>query len=75
MSATYRLYYSPDSANLAVRMVLEDQGIAYRAERVDRAGGGLDEPSFRRAAHAEGIEGRLFIAPDYPLGDLRSVTG
>ena len=44
----YRLYWSPDSANLVVRMVLERGGLAYRDERVDRAGGGLDEPAFRR---------------------------
>ncbi|WP_163575849.1 glutathione S-transferase family protein [Halomonas faecis] len=44
----YRLYGSPDSANLPVRMVLERAGLGYRDVRVDRAGGGLDEPAFRR---------------------------
>ncbi|MDI5892810.1 glutathione S-transferase family protein [Halomonas rhizosphaerae] len=44
----YRLYGSPDSANLVVRMVLESEGIPYREERVDRAAGGLDAPAFRR---------------------------
>ncbi|XKH59063.1 glutathione S-transferase family protein [Halomonas sediminis] len=44
----YRLYYSPDSANLVVRMVLEIRGIPYSAQRVDRAAGELDAPDFRR---------------------------
>lgn len=44
----YRLYGSPDSANLPVRMVLERAGLGYREVRVDRAGGGLDDPAFRR---------------------------
>ncbi|TFH85500.1 glutathione S-transferase family protein [Billgrantia azerbaijanica] len=44
----YRLYGSPDSANLPVRMVLERAGFDYRDVRVDRAGGGLDDPAFRR---------------------------
>ena len=44
----YRLYGSPDSANLVVRMVLESEGIPYREVRVDRAAGGLDDPAFRR---------------------------
>ncbi|MCL7940485.1 glutathione S-transferase family protein [Halomonas sp. ATCH28] len=44
----YRLYCSPDSANLVVRMVLESEGIPYREVRIDRAAGGLDDPDFRR---------------------------
>ncbi|MDI5987236.1 glutathione S-transferase family protein [Halomonas sp. M4R5S39] len=44
---TYRLFYSPDSANLVIRMVLEELGAGYRAVRIDRARGGLDDPAFR----------------------------
>lgn len=53
-SPTYRLYYSPDSANLVIRMVLEMVGASYRDIRVDRAKGGLDDPAFR-ALNPQGL--------------------
>ncbi|WP_416137997.1 hypothetical protein ACM26W_16145 [Halomonas sp. HK25] len=34
-----------------------------------------ERPGIRRAASTEGIVGRLFIAPHYPVLDLRGVTG
>lgn len=43
----YRLFYSPDSANLVIRMVLEEVGASYQDTWVDRARGGLDDPAFR----------------------------
>lgn len=51
---TYRLFYSPDSANLVIRMVLEELGTNYRAVWVDRAKGGLDDPAFR-ALNPQGL--------------------
>ncbi|EPC00839.1 hypothetical protein L861_13700 [Litchfieldella anticariensis FP35 = DSM 16096] len=53
-SPSYRLYYSPDSANLVIRMVLEEIGVGYRDVRVDRAKGGLDDPQFR-ALNPQGL--------------------
>ncbi|GGY04128.1 glutathione S-transferase [Litchfieldella qijiaojingensis] len=53
-SPTYRLFYSPDSANLVIRMVLEEVGATYREVRVDRAKGGLDDPAFR-ALNPQGL--------------------
>ncbi|MFC3283971.1 glutathione S-transferase family protein [Litchfieldella rifensis] len=50
----YRLFYSPDSANLVVRMVLEEVGATYQEVRVDRARGGLDDPAFR-ALNPQGL--------------------
>nr|WP_234279172.1 hypothetical protein [Halomonas alkalisoli]MCE9681025.1 hypothetical protein [Halomonas alkalisoli] len=44
----YRLYCSPDSANLVVRMVLESEGIPYREVRINRAAGALDAALPRR---------------------------
>lgn len=34
-----RLHWSPDSANLVIRMALEELGLAYEADRIDRARG------------------------------------
>lgn len=51
---TYRLFYSPDSANLVIRMVLEELGASYRAVWVDRGKGGLDDPAFR-ALNPQGL--------------------
>lgn len=45
---TLRLHWSPDSANLVVRMALEELGLGYAAVRVDRARGGLGAPAFLR---------------------------
>lgn len=50
----YRLYFSPDSANLVIRMVLEEVGATYQEVRVDRAHGGLDDPAFR-ALNPQGL--------------------
>lgn len=45
---SYILYYSPDSANLAVRMALEEAGASYRDELVDRARRAQKSPEFLR---------------------------
>ncbi len=41
-----RLYWSPDCANLVVRMVLHELGLPYEAVLVDRAAGGLRRHDF-----------------------------
>lgn len=43
-----RLHWSPDSANLVVRLALEELGLAYQAVRVDRAAGGHKSPGYLR---------------------------
>lgn len=45
---TLRLHWSPDSANLVVRLALEELGLNYEAVRVDRARGGLTTPGYLR---------------------------
>jgi glutathione S-transferase len=41
-----RLHWSPDSANLVVRIALEELGLAYEAIRVDRAAGEHRSPGY-----------------------------
>lgn len=43
---TLRLHWSPDSANLVVRIALEELGLAYEAVRLDRARGGHKAPPY-----------------------------
>lgn len=43
----YVLHYTPDTAALIVRLVLEEIGAPYRAVLIDRASGGLDRPAYR----------------------------
>ena len=45
---TLRLHWSPDSANLVVRLALEELGLAHEGVRVDRARGGLRTPEYLR---------------------------
>jgi len=42
----YTLFYSPDSANLVVRMALEEIGVAYEALEVDRRQNAQRSPAF-----------------------------
>ncbi len=41
------LHYTPDTAALPVRILLEDLGLPYSARLVDRAGGELASPGYR----------------------------
>lgn len=43
----YVLHFSPDSASLVVRMVLEELSLPYELRLVDRAAGALDSPDYR----------------------------
>jgi glutathione S-transferase len=44
---TYRLYYSPDSANLVIRMALEEMALAYESELAPRKRVDRDDVFFR----------------------------
>ena len=44
---TYTLYYSPDSANLVIRMVLEELRLDYQGHEVPRKRTDRDEGSLR----------------------------
>ena len=43
----YVLHYSPDSASMAVRMVLEDLNLPYRLQLVNRDDNSRDRPAYR----------------------------
>ena len=43
---TLRLHWSPDSANLVVRVALEELGLAFEAVRIDRARAGHRQPEY-----------------------------
>jgi glutathione S-transferase len=44
----YLLHYSPDSASLAVRILLAELGVPHRARQIDREAGELASPAYRR---------------------------
>ena len=44
----YILHHTPDSAALIVRLVLEELGLPYQIAPVDREGGALDSPAYRK---------------------------
>ena len=43
---TLRLHWSPDSANIVVRIALEELGLAFQPVRVDRAAGEHKQPAY-----------------------------
>ena len=43
----YVLHFTPDTAAMAVRVVLEDLGLPYSARLIDRAAGELASPAYR----------------------------
>lgn len=43
----YVLHYYPDTASLAVRMVLAELGVQHRCALIDREGGALASPAYR----------------------------
>ncbi len=45
---TYRLHYFPDNANLVIRMALEELGVPYQEQLVDRRRGEHRGPAYRR---------------------------
>lgn len=44
----YVLHYYPDTASLAVRMVLAELGVQHRCELIDREAGVLSSPAYRK---------------------------
>ncbi len=44
----YILHHTPDSAALIVRLVLEELGLPYQIAALDRDGGALDSPDYRK---------------------------
>jgi glutathione S-transferase len=45
---TLRLHWSPDSANLVIRIALEELGLSFETVRVNRAAGELKQPAYLR---------------------------
>ena len=43
----YVLHYFPDTASLAVRMVLAELGVQHRCQLIDRQAGALNSPEYR----------------------------
>ncbi|MBL4927405.1 glutathione S-transferase family protein [Fuscibacter oryzae] len=60
-----RLHSSPDSASMAVRMILEELGLPHEVRVLDRTGGALQSPDYR-ALHPLG----LIPALDTPDGTM-----
>lgn len=60
---TLRLHWSPDSANLVVRLALEELGLPYDAVRLDRAAGGHRAPGYLRL----NPQGLIPVLEDGPL--------
>jgi len=47
METRYRLHYAPDNASLVIRLVLEEMGLPYHTELVDRRQKAQDGPAYR----------------------------
>ena len=67
----YILHYRPDSASLAVRLVLEELGQPYRAALLDRESGQQDNPAYR-ALHPLGLIPTL-ETPDGPIFETSAI--
>jgi glutathione S-transferase len=65
------LHYFPDTASLAVRMVLEELGVPHEARLVDREAGQLDSPAYR-ALHPLGKIPAL-ETPDGPMFETAAI--
>lgn len=60
---TLRLHWSPDSANLVVRLALEELGLPFEAVRLDRSAGAHRSPSYLRL----NPQGLIPVLEDGPL--------
>ncbi len=68
-----RLYWSPDSANLVVRMVLHELDLAYAAVLVDRDAGALGRDAYR-ALNPQGLLPVLIAGDqDAPLFETAAI--
>jgi glutathione S-transferase len=67
------LYWSPDSANVVVRTVLEELGVAYQDVLVDRAGGVHSSAAYR-AMNPQGLLPVLVVPDqDEPLFETAAI--
>jgi glutathione S-transferase len=67
----YVLHYSPDTASLIVRLVLEELALPYQAVLIDRAGGALNSAAYR-ALHPLG-KIPAFETPDGPMFETAAI--
>ena len=67
----YRLHYSPDTASLAVRMVLAELQVPHECLLIDRATGALESPAYR-ALHPLGLIPAM-ETPDGPMFETAAI--
>mgnify|MGYP003608374311 FL=1 len=67
----YTLHYSPDTASLAIRMVLAELGVPHKSRQIDRAAGELDSPAYR-ALHPMGKIPAI-ETPDGPMFETAAI--
>ena len=67
----YTLHYSPDTASLAVRMVLAELGVPHQSRLIDREAGALDSPAYR-AMHPLGLIPAM-ETPDGPMFETAAI--
>lgn len=67
----YVLHYYPDTASLAVRMVLAEMGVQHRCQLIDRAAGALASPAYR-AMQPLGLIPAL-ETPDGPMFETAAI--
>ncbi|MDZ4096832.1 MAG: glutathione S-transferase family protein [Paracoccaceae bacterium] len=67
----YILHYSPDTAALAVRAVLEELNAPYQARLIDREAGALNSPAYRRLHPLGQIP--AFETPDGPMFETAAI--
>lgn len=67
----YTLHYSPDTASLAVRMVLAELDVPHHCQLIDREAGALASPAYR-AMHPLGLIPAL-ETPDGPMFETAAI--
>ena len=70
-SMTYTLHYAPDNASLIVRLALDEMGLPYRTELVDRRTRQQDSAAYRRLNPAGLIP--VLETPDGPLSETAAI--
>ncbi|MCB1390836.1 MAG: glutathione S-transferase, partial [Rhodobacteraceae bacterium] len=68
---TYTLHYAPDNASLIVRLALDEMGLPYRTELVDRRTRQQDSAAYRRLNPAGLIP--VLETPDGPLSETAAI--
>ncbi len=67
----YTLHYFPDTASLAIRMVLAELGVPHNSRQIDRAAGELNSPKYR-ALHPMGKIPAM-ETPDGPMFETAAI--